>query len=145
MRQSAAGVRRGFLARDVMERRIHQHTISRARIQTRRRKGPRRRSHIQRDGVYAGSQAVARGIVRRQCRKRRVDIDQSDAQTLDPACQREAGGADARAEIDGVLTFLPRGCRRQQNGVVPDPMAAAWLMQTQAAVEHRVVADSGLA
>jgi hypothetical protein len=51
---------------------------------------------------------------------------------------REPGGADAGAEFDRTLAVAAAGCRRQQDGVVADAMAAARLAQLEAAAEHGV-------
>jgi hypothetical protein len=54
------------------------------------------------------------------------------------AVHRESSGANAGAELDRALTVAAAGCRRQQDGVVADAMAAARLAQLEAAAEHGV-------
>ena len=56
--------------------------------------------------------------------KLRIDLRQRDRKAGHARGQREAGGADAGAQLDHVLAGAPGGCSGQQNGVMPDPMSA---------------------
>ena len=61
----------------------------------------------------------------------------------DATRQREAGGADAGAEVDRDLAGRRRRRGGQQDGVVPEPVPARGLPQRQPAAERRVVGECG--
>ena len=88
-------------------------------------------------------ETVARRVLARERRQRRIDLDQRDGEAVDAPRQRQSGGADAGAEIDRVIAGARGGRRREQDGVMADAMAAQRLAQHQPAAEDGVLARLG--
>ena len=91
------------------------------------------------ENLHASAHVIAAGILGRERGKRRIDLDQGDAQIRHAPCQRQPCPADAGAEVDRVFAGPAAGRRRQQNGVMADAVAAFGLQQPQPAAEHGVV------
>ena len=80
---------------------------------------------IEADGAHALAKIVA---LRRCPRRARLKQDRSPTSVTDKPThavrQRKPGSADTGAEVDGVLSGQSRHRRRQQDGIVTEPMAA---------------------
>ena len=147
-RAAACAARRPRIGRDVLprrivERRVHQHAIGRCRAQCRAAANAsagaatssvtaRTRSPSPLRAIFSAASAASSGSISTS-----VTSTSGDAHR-----QRQAGRADARAEIDRLVAGPRAGRRRQQDRVVADAVAAPLLRQPQPAAEHGVVGQS---
>src|SRR5438128_11983570 len=89
--------------------------------------------------VDPSGELVARGIGGGERRKVGTDVCERHAEARHAGRQRQAGRADARPEIDGAGAGWRGGS--EQDGIMPEAMAAARLPQAQAAAENRIVSE----
>jgi len=109
----------------IIKRWVHQHGIATCGRQPSNRVVCRRRGDIERNCIDPAGELVARGIEGRERRKVGTDVYERDSEARHTGRQRQAGGADTRTEIDGAVAGWRGG--GEQDGVMPEAMAAAWL------------------
>ncbi len=95
--------------------------------------------HIQHDDI--GRDGVGAGIVARQPRQRRIDLDQHQLDPGHASRHRQPRGADAGAEIDHAIAGPRRRRRRQQHGVVAGAVARPGLAQPQLPAKKCILGD----
>ena len=95
---------------------------------------------VEGERIDAIVQPVEPRVVGGERRQRGVDLDQGDLEPGNARRQREAGGADAGAEVDRMFAGAARGSGGKQDRIVADAMAGERLAQPQAAAENRVFA-----
>jgi hypothetical protein len=100
-----------------VERRVHQHAIRAAGGQT-------SVGDIGHQHIHAVGQSVEPCIASGQIAKRLIDFDQRDFQLWRARHQRQAGRADAGAEIDRMLAGAPISRGGEQDRIMADTMAA---------------------
>ena len=79
--------------------------------------------------------ALAAALPRASAASVAIDLDQHQIDPGDALGHRQAGGADAGAEIDHAIARTRRRRRRQQHGVMAGAVAGFRLPQPQLAAE----------
>jgi hypothetical protein len=130
---------RTAVPRRLIERRIHQDAMRAPRQASCRNVGFSRSFDIQADGASPIGEPVLSNIVAGQRNENRIHIDERDLQVGHPQRQRQTGCPDSGAEISRLFPRYSAGGRREQDGVMPDPMTTARLPQRKPATKDGVV------
>ena len=129
------------MPRGIVERRIHQDDIDAVGAEADGGKRVGGGRHIQHDGI--GRDRIGGGIVARQRRQRRIDLDQHELDPGDAPGDRETGGADAGAEFNHAITRTRRRRRGQQHGVMAGAVTRSRLTQAQLSAEKCILGEFG--
>ena len=89
------------MAREIIERRIHQHDIDAVGGQARGRKNLGAGCNVHHDDL--GRDGIRGGVAARQTREIGIDLDQNQLYPADALGDRKAGRADAGAQIDHAI------------------------------------------
>jgi hypothetical protein len=135
----AAAVRRCSCSLRIVERRIHQDSLSRFGMQPGGGKSGCRGFHIEIKNGDALLKAVETRVLLRERSKRCLKLDQRDFGARNAGRDRKPGRADSGTEIDDVFSGTARTRGRQQYGVMSNPMAVLELPQAQSAAEDRIL------
>ena len=139
MGHGAGLVRRRAVPRGIVERRIYQHDVGAVGVKSGGGKAGRGRRHIQHDRL--GGNRIGGGVVARQRRQRRLDLDQHKFNAGDASRHGKSGGADAGAEFNHAIARTRRRRGRQQHGVMAGAVAGPRLAQQQLSAEKCILGE----